>query len=404
MPQLRRPTALTLALLSPSLALAACAGPSTSAPTQPAATQPASAATASAPSAGATGTVATTPARTASTRTPITAHSPLRIAFAGDIHFEGEKLAKVADDPDGLDSLRPSLSDADLTVVNLETAITQRGTPIPEKPFTFRAPASALTTLKNAGVDIAGMANNHSADYGAQGLRDTLAAKKASPIKVIGVGNDVDEADAPAVTTIGGVSVAVLNVTPLDEQTTEMYGATASKPGVASFVQPYTSPAAQHFLASVKDAASRYDVVIVWLHWGAEGETCPTDKQFEVEKIFKDAGADVIAGGHSHRVQAGGWDGTTYVNYGLGSFTWWLVPTHPETGVLTLSISPDAVAAKRAAGGKAPRALVTDEAWQPMLIGESGLPYVPKKATVARLNDERDALRGCSHLSAAPTR
>ena len=60
-------------------------------------------------------------------------------------------------------------------MVNLETAITTGGDPEP-KSFTFRAPPSALTALADAGVDVASMANNHGADYGAAGIADTLAA------------------------------------------------------------------------------------------------------------------------------------------------------------------------------------------------------------------------------------
>ena len=70
------------------------------------------------------------------------------------MHFE-EYLAPVARDPHGLDELRGTLGAADLAMVNLETAITQGGTPAPGKQFTFRAPATAFTALKAAGVDVA---------------------------------------------------------------------------------------------------------------------------------------------------------------------------------------------------------------------------------------------------------
>jgi Bacterial capsule synthesis protein PGA_cap len=110
-------------------------------------------------------------------RPEITGTNPVTLSFAGDVHFE-KALRPVASDPDGLAPLKGILSKADVTVVNLETAITTGGSPQPGKPYTFRAPASALMTLANAGVDVAGVANNHSADYNNDGLTDTLAARR----------------------------------------------------------------------------------------------------------------------------------------------------------------------------------------------------------------------------------
>jgi poly-gamma-glutamate synthesis protein (capsule biosynthesis protein) len=119
------------------------------------------------------------------TRAPATSPAPgagdpgtLTLAFGGDVHFE-DYLRSVARDPHGLDRLRSTLGAADLSMVNLETAITERGTRI-GKEFHFRTPASALDTLAGAGVDAVTMANNHGADFGSVGLRDTLAAKRAS--------------------------------------------------------------------------------------------------------------------------------------------------------------------------------------------------------------------------------
>ncbi|MEO3939392.1 CapA family protein [Dermatophilaceae bacterium Soc4.6] len=62
-----------------------------------------------------------------------------------------------------MDALRPLLGAADLSVVNLETAITDRGTPQP-KLYHFRTSPQTLVTLQHAGVDVLSMANNHAAD------------------------------------------------------------------------------------------------------------------------------------------------------------------------------------------------------------------------------------------------
>ena len=121
----------------------------------------------------------------------------LTMAFGGDVMFESH-LRSLAYDEDSLSELKSTLGAADLSVVNVETALTERGTPWPGKPFTFRAPASALDAVAGAGVDAVTMANNHAFDYGDQGAEDTFAAKKNSPIPVVGIGRDEDEAYAPA--------------------------------------------------------------------------------------------------------------------------------------------------------------------------------------------------------------
>ena len=70
-------------------------------------------------------------------------------------------------------------------MVNLETAITEGGSPA-SKEYNFRAPAGAFEALRVAGVDVVTMANNHGVDYGAGGLADTLAAKAATTLGVVG--------------------------------------------------------------------------------------------------------------------------------------------------------------------------------------------------------------------------
>src|SRR5215212_116777 len=122
-------------------------------------------------------------------------HHKVTLAFAGDVHFQIQ-VAALLDDPRGLGPITRALSDADVTMVNLESAITDRGSWDPkelERPrdrYWFRAPARALDVLAEAGVDVVTMANNHGVDLGATGLQDTLRAASHAPLAVIGVGQD----------------------------------------------------------------------------------------------------------------------------------------------------------------------------------------------------------------------
>jgi poly-gamma-glutamate synthesis protein (capsule biosynthesis protein) len=313
------------------------------------------------------------------------------VAFAGDIHFE-DYLAPLAREPHGLDELRTSLGAADLAVANLETAITERGTKI-GKEFHFRAPASALQTIRNAGIDAVSMANNHGVDYGPVGLRDTLVAKKQSPIPVVGIGADEDEAFAPAILRAKGLQVAVFGVDQVFEMTLARYSAGPGKPGVAS------STPVDRIRAAVSRAAARYDLVVVFLHWGTDYQACPDQLSRQTAQALEAAGADIIVGGHSHRVNGAGWLGRSYVAYGLGNFVWWR-SREPDSrsGVLTLSVDVAQARGTRPSRRSAVRTAV----WTPMLISPDGIPRVPGAADSRRLQDLWRAARPCTGLTGAP--
>jgi len=316
---------------------------------------------------------------------PTAARAPdvLTLAFGGDVHFE-EYLRPLARDPHGLDELRSTLGAADLSVVNLETAITERGAPI-GKEFHFRTPASALETLANAGVDAVSMANNHGADFGAVGLRDTLAARTASPLPVVGIGADEDEAFAPATLEAKGVKVAVFGASQVYEMTLANWSADQDSPGIAS-----ASPLGR-LRTAVSRASRTHDLVVVFMHWGLDYQQCPDGLSAATARSLEQAGADIVVGGHSHRVNGAGWLGRAYVAYGLGNFVWWR-SKEPDsrTGVLTLTVDPE-----RARDRSSSASAVTGARWTPMLVGADGIPRQPQEAA------ERSRLMGVWRQAAA---
>ncbi len=132
------------------------------------------------------------------------------LAFAGDLHFEGH-LAALLDHPRGaLGPITGTLADADVTMANLESAITVRGTPEakeledPGNRYHFRTTPAALEVLAEAGVDVVTMANNHGADYGPVGVEDTLRAIRNGPIPVVGIGRNRRAAFAPYRVSVRG--------------------------------------------------------------------------------------------------------------------------------------------------------------------------------------------------------
>ncbi|MEU0563928.1 CapA family protein [Nonomuraea sp. NPDC005983] len=320
---------------------------------------------------------ATTPAPKRAPRKPFT------IAFGGDVHFEGGLRGRLANPRTALGPISNVLSDADLAMVNLETAITEGGTPAPGKQFTFRAPASAFTALKAAGVDVASMANNHGMDYMESGLTDTLAAIKRSRFPVVGIGSNSTQAYKPFRKVINGNRVAIIGATQvLDAEFVTSWTATTGKGGLASAKNE------DRLLAAVRQARENSDTVIVHLHWGTEMQKCPNPAQLSLAPKLVKAGADVVVGGHAHILLGAGYLDNSYISYGMGNFVFYnsTPGTTGRTGVLTLTIN----------GRK-----VLRDRWTPATI-QGGVP-IPMTGT-ARTQAVADwrALRSCTGLSARP--
>lgn len=257
----------------------------------------------------------------------------MTFAFAGDVNFEGRMRDRLLADPStALREVAPMLSTADIAMVNLETAITEGGTP-EVKEFTFRAPASSLDALRAAGVDVTTMANNHGMDFGAAGLQDSLAARAAKGFPVLGIGQNQDEAFAPFRAEVNGQRIAIIAATQvLDDTLITAWTATADHPGLAS------AKLVDRLVAEVTKARADSDTVVVFLHWGIERTSCPSQSQQDLANALAAAGADIIVGSHAHRVLAGGRLGTALVDYGLGNFAFYAGSAEgAETGILTVT-------------------------------------------------------------------
>ncbi|MCY9786432.1 CapA family protein [Nocardiopsis sp. EMB25] len=301
---------------------------------------------------------------TESPTTPPENTGPLTIAFGGDVMFEGILEPRLNDPSTALGPIASRLSAADLAMVNLETAVTEGGTPAPNKQYVFRAPATALDALDAAGVDVASVANNHGMDYGTDGLADTLANGEASPVALVGAGDDADEAYAPHVAEVNGQSVALFGATDvLDDHLIEAWTAGEGKPGLASV----KGEARGRMLTAVSEAAAEHDNVVVFLHWGLEGSHCPIGHAPTLAQELVDAGATAVVGGHAHVLSPGGFVGDSYVHYGLGNFVFYNFdgPT-AESGVLTLTLDDGRV---------------TESDWAPAQI-QGGVP-VPYEGAAA---------------------
>jgi poly-gamma-glutamate capsule biosynthesis protein CapA/YwtB (metallophosphatase superfamily) len=270
----------------------------------------------------------------AATTSSSSAKEAVVLAFAGDVHFEGNAGTELASNPAlVLASIAPVLRRADLAAVNLETAVTNGGTQV-SKEFVFRAPPSAFVALREGGVDVASMANNHGMDFGESGLRDSLAAAKRYRLPVIGIGLNAKQAYRPFRRTINGQRIAVIGATQvLDDELISAWTAGPHKPGLAS------AKDVPRLVQEVRAVRRTSDTVVVFLHWGVELAQCPSEHQRTLARQLVAAGADVVVGGHAHRVQGAGRLGQALVDYGLGNFVWYgTSELSTETGVLLVTV------------------------------------------------------------------
>jgi hypothetical protein len=280
----------------------------------------------------ATTTVTPTTTVTSGTRGPRGSGQAVTFAFAGDVQFadqvdteagaesSGRPLADQleADPTHVLAPIAPVLSGADLAMVNLESAITDRGEPVAGKNFHFRSPAASFTALRAAGVDVVNMANNHALDYGPVGMQDTFDAIASSKLAVLGIGHDASEAYRPYRTVINGQRIAILSALDwLEPALIPSWSATESQPGVA-FVIDRT-----RLVDALRAVRPEVDTLVVFLHWGTEETYCASPEQQDLAEVLIAAGADIVVGSHAHRVFGAGRVGSSFVAYGLGNFVWW---------------------------------------------------------------------------------
>jgi poly-gamma-glutamate synthesis protein (capsule biosynthesis protein) len=315
----------------------------------------------------------------------------VRIAVAGDVHFEGVLADRLRDPATALAPAARALAAADVAIANLETSVGTGGRPEPGKRFTFSAGPAAFTALAAAGVDVAVMANNHALDFGRARLPSTLRAAReaaggATPLDVIGIGRDRDEAFAPAMVDVRGTRVATVAATVADQDPTAdptgQWAATEEQGGTADALDP------THLLAAVRQADAAAEVVVVYLHWGIQGDSCPSADQKRLAARVVGAGADVVVGSHAHVLQGDGRLGRGYVAYGLGNFAWY---SPGRTGVLTLTLRPP--------GERTGHARVVHSAWEPARIGADGLAAPVGDAEAADFRADRQALRSCAGLT-----
>ncbi|MDH4117153.1 MAG: CapA family protein [Acidimicrobiia bacterium] len=204
------------------------------------------------------------------------------------------------------------LLDADAVIVNVETAIGTSGRQLrPNALFTYRSDTAMLTALAEAGVDTVGMANNHSMDFGGEGLSEAMEAAHAAGLGVVGAGHDVESAGRPLIVRSQGTTLAVVAFA-------KDYGdarvATPDGPGI----NPLGRREVDRSFAVARSLGA--DFVAAFVHWGENYQVAVTSEQREQAQMLVDAGFDLVVGHGAHVVQEASLVHGVPVFYSLGNF------------------------------------------------------------------------------------
>ncbi|MEW6032898.1 MAG: CapA family protein [Bacillota bacterium] len=263
------------------------------------------------------------------------------VAFAGDVLLASSiGRSIVAHGPDyPWDGVRTVLAAADIAMVNLESCVSTRGTPV-DKRWVFRAAPEALAGLKNAGVDIVSTANNHVFDYGLDAFLDTLAYLEQYGIRQVGSGRDLAAALSPVIMEAGGLRIAFLAAT---QWFVSAGVASSTRPGVT--VTHYHEAALLETIRRLKERGEA-DYVAVSLHWGIEGDHDVDRYQERLGRALVDAGADMVIGHHPHVLQGIEIYKGKLIAYSLGNFVFtYTTRATMDSAVLLVTLDDQGLAA-----------------------------------------------------------
>jgi len=219
--------------------------------------------------------------------------------------------------------VRPLLENAHITVLNLETPLAENPyydhinqprpkTFHPDKSITFATHVNAAQALKQAGVDLVDLGNNHIYDMLETGVINTTVALKNAGLLQVGAGMTFATAWQPAVITIAGQTFAFIGCSATRDYEISLFA--SDNKGGAAYCQE------NNIRQAVAKAKAQYDNVIMMTHSGRKYRSHPNDKIKHFTAIAREAGATLVINHGPHVVGGFDWNGQSLVAWALGNF------------------------------------------------------------------------------------
>lgn len=226
--------------------------------------------------------------------------------------------------------VQPLLENADLTISNLESALTDKphlDSRIlrppqfhPTKEYAFASAPVTAKALRQAGIDVVDLGNNHLYDVLEQGIKDTQNALTQagfqSGVGYFGAGLSEQQAWAPAVATVQGQAIAFLGCTTISgaEHPLNYVALDAQNKGGAANCDE------AQIRNSVKSAQAKYKIVVFMIHGGNEYQRTPSENVRRLTIVAREAGATLVINHHPHVVGGFNWNDSSLVSWTLGNF------------------------------------------------------------------------------------
>ncbi len=242
----------------------------------------------------------------------------ISVIAVGDILFDRQVGSLI--DSKGPDEpfrcVSSILASSEITMANLECPLSTKGSKLANKDVTFRGRTQAVVGMKNSGIDVVSLANNHALDCGPEALQDTIALLGKYGIGHSGAGMNINEALKAAYIEAGGKKkdkkvafLAFSYMIPAGFYPTEQ------KAGIAP-----ARPKTELVTKAIKEASKNADFVFCSFHWGIEYQDYPVQYQTDLAHLCIDSGADLVLGHHPHVIQGIELYKGKLIAYSLGDF------------------------------------------------------------------------------------
>lgn len=213
----------------------------------------------------------------------------MQIVVGGDVcPIRGVELQFARGDAGAIfNDLLDPIQTADLSIVNLECPLISTPSPIRKVGKVLGAGKECIAGFAAAGWRVLNLANNHSFDHGAPGLRETIATATHAGLHVVGAGMDLEKAQTPFVTEIDGRRVVIYAMAEREFSAADANTAGANPLDLINFV---------HAVQTLKEDG----LFVVLLHGGVEYYPYPPPQMVRRCRFMVDMGADAVICSHTH--------------------------------------------------------------------------------------------------------
>ena len=211
-------------------------------------------------------------------------------------------------------------SQIDLKIVNLETAITSKDTPWPDKGIHYRMHPLNIGCLSAARISACTLANNHVLDWGYDGLSETLRSLDTVGIGHSGAGNNAEEAAAPAALNVKGKPrVLLFSFGSTTSGISREWSATSSRAGV-NLLDDLSAATAARIASQMRQFQQPDDLLVASIHWGSNWGYHVPPQQIAFAHRLVEGGVAIVHGHSSHHVKGIEVFKGRLILYGCGDF------------------------------------------------------------------------------------